>query len=67
MRDFNVVAILDRSVGNAVVGDMWQETRVFSDDTPVRDIVKWAATRSENNPQADPETLRANLTITIAQ
>ena len=37
-----IVAIKERSAGNALVGDMWLETGIFAPTTPVGDIVKWA-------------------------
>jgi len=36
-----VVAIKERSTGNAAVGSMWFETKIFDDSTPVMDILKW--------------------------
>jgi hypothetical protein len=38
----SVVAIIERSAGNETVGDMWFETKIFDDDTPISKIVKWS-------------------------
>ena len=39
-----VVAIKERSAGNERVGDMWLDTKVFSLETPVIEILAWAGT-----------------------
>ena len=36
-----IVAIQECSVGNAHVGDMWLETKIFDPKTPVKDIIAW--------------------------
>lgn len=41
-----IVAIKERSAGNDTVGDMWLETKIFSQDTPVGDILFWANKKS---------------------
>ena len=38
----NVVAVIERSGGNAEVGDMWLETKTFKAETPICHIVSWA-------------------------
>ena len=46
MKDFKryekVIAIAEKSVGNAQVGDMWLNAKSFSPDTPIKDIIDWA-------------------------
>ena len=37
-----IVAIKERSAGNESVGDMWLETAIFNEDTPVKEIVEWS-------------------------
>ena len=38
-----IVAIKERSSGNAEVGDMWLDTEIFDSDTPVSKIIEWAS------------------------
>ena len=37
-----VVAVKEKSAGNESVGDVWLETRIFDELTPVGDIVRWS-------------------------
>lgn len=37
-----IIAVIEKSAGNEQVGNMWLETKIFNDQTPVRDIVVWA-------------------------
>jgi len=37
-----IIAIKERSAGNDSVGDMWLETKSFTDLCPIRDIIEWA-------------------------
>lgn len=48
-----IVAIKDMSAGNAEVGEMWQETKIFDGSTPVEEILAWA------------ETPRKKVTLTV--
>ncbi len=60
-----VIAILDRSAGNETVGEMWQETAIFDESTPVGKILDWATLRwSGFVGVAD---FRGNLKITVGQ
>jgi hypothetical protein len=36
-----VIATIEKSAGNESVGNQWIETRSFTKDTPVGDIVEW--------------------------
>jgi len=63
MEPICIVAILDRSVGNETVGDMWQETKVFDCDVKIIEVLKWAATQCHTSVEA----FRGNLKLTIAQ
>ena len=38
-----VIAIKEQSAGNESVGDMWLETKSFSKDTPIHEIISWAS------------------------
>lgn len=38
----NIIAVSEMSAGNESVGDMWIETKSFSKDTPIGDVVEWA-------------------------
>lgn len=37
-----IVAIKDMSAGNDTVGEMWQETKIFDGDAPIKDVLQWA-------------------------
>lgn len=64
MGETEIVAILDRSAGNDVIGDMWKETAVFPISASIADVLKWAVTKSRAQTLDD---FRSNLTITLAQ
>ncbi len=36
-----IVVIKDMSAGNESVGDMWQETKIFDGETPLREVLLW--------------------------
>ena len=38
----NIVAIKEKSEGNETVGNSWLETKIFDEDTPVSEIIKWS-------------------------
>jgi len=57
----NIVAIAYKSAGNESVGDMWRETKIFTPETPVIEIFKWASNSS------DVKSHKGHLEITIAQ
>jgi hypothetical protein len=38
-----VIAIAEKSAGNAEIGDMWLETKSFKKHTPISEIIKWAS------------------------
>ena len=60
-----IIAILHRSAGNESVGDMWRETKVFEDTTPVVDIFKWANLAVDGYDDTLP-SFKGHLEITIA-
>jgi hypothetical protein len=37
-----IVAVKEKSAGNESVGEMWLETGIFDESTPVGDIIKWS-------------------------
>ena len=65
MEEWMVIAILDRSAGNAEVGEMWQETKVFDNNTTLLEVLKWA--NNKHNCTQQIEMFRGNLKLTIAQ
>jgi len=36
------VIIIDKSAGNEVVGEMWQETKIFNGDATLDEVMDWA-------------------------
>lgn len=64
MKKVNVVAVLDRSAGNETIGEMWRETKVFSDADEIGDILTWAR---KCQGYSDIENFRGNLTISVSQ
>jgi len=38
----NIVAIKEKSAGNETVGDKWLETKIFDENTPINEIIKWS-------------------------
>ena len=35
------VAIKDMSTGNAETGEAWQETKIFSEDATLKEVMEW--------------------------
>jgi len=63
-----IVAILFRSDGNEGVGEMWRETKVFEDTTPILEIMQWAYCAHSNSVFEDEVgNFRGHLEITIDQ
>ena len=62
--NMKIVAILDRSAGNETVGEAWQETKVFDEITCARDIIAWAAKRTNTTA---PRDFRGRLSLAVAQ
>jgi hypothetical protein len=42
-----IVAIKDMAAGNAEVGEMWQETKIFDHEDKLIDVMKWADGRNK--------------------
>jgi len=61
-----IVAILHRSAGNESVGDMWRETKVFDEITPLIEVFKWANVVVGGYDDR-VGSFRGHLEITIAQ
>ena len=43
-----IVAMLERSNGNAETGTAWIETATFIPDQPIRDVIAWAARQTKD-------------------
>ena len=65
MEDFAVVARLSMSAGNETVGEMWDETAIFDGETPLRDVLDWAAMKKISTNKG--QDFRGNLVITVGQ
>ena len=40
-----VVAIKDMSAGNDTIGEAWQETKIFSSENTLNDVMQWVGKR----------------------
>ena len=63
-----VVALYKDSDGNAEVGDMWHETKVFDENDSIKNIMYWAykgKSRSAGDWRENAKTL--NVTLSLAQ
>jgi len=40
-----VIAIKDMSAGNDQVGEMWKDTKIFTDQTKLLEVMQWVGTR----------------------
>ncbi len=58
-----IVVMLSRSAGNAEVGSMWTDTKVFSTDDSLESVVRWAMSRVHSEYG---ELLSETLTVQIA-
>jgi hypothetical protein len=58
-----IVAIKNMSAGNESVGEMWQETKIFEETTPVVEIIRWA---SRKDCFGNGIPLAKNLVLTVA-
>lgn len=50
-----IVAITEHSNGNATVGDMWKETKVFDENDTLGDVMEWVGSRTTNVTITVPE------------
>ena len=41
-----IIATKEMSAGNESVGSMWNETKSFSDDTPLSEVMEWGESAS---------------------
>ena len=63
MKEFNrVVVIKDMSGGNESVGEMWQETKIFDINDPIKSIIDWSFPSIEMDGRS-----RKRITITIPE
>ena len=58
------VVIRDMSAGNDSVGEMWQETKVFSGDTTLEQVMCWAMEVVPGKPMPHMRYSRKRITIT---
>jgi hypothetical protein len=49
-----IIAIKDMSAGNAEVGEMWKETKIFEPNATVEEVMDWVGERK-------------NVVLTIAE
>lgn len=50
-----IIAIKDMSVGNAEVGDMWQETKEFNETSTLLEVMQWVGTHKKRVTLTIPE------------
>ena len=55
-----VVVIKDMSAGNAEVGEMWQESKIFDGEDRLYDVLRWAGWQNSG-------PLKKRVTITVAE
>lgn len=58
-----IVAMLTRSAGNAEVGSMWTETKIFEPEDTVENVIEWAVEKTH----CTGDSLQERLTLQIAQ
>jgi len=52
------IVIRDMSAGNESVGEMWQETKIFTEEATLKEVMDWAT---------DNSTLYSRKRITITK
>ena len=45
--DMKIIAIKDMSAGNDTVGEMWQETKIFTTENKLIDVMRWVGHRKK--------------------
>jgi len=55
-----IIAVINKSVGNEKVGDMWIETKSFDDKEPLYILYDWIKERSCN-------VLCTNIKLSVSQ
>ena len=58
------VVIRDMSAGNESVGEMWQETKIFSGDATLEEVMEWAMSPIYSG---DPKIQYSKKRITITK
>jgi len=58
-----IVAMLTRSAGNSEVGSMWTETKIYSKDAAIEEVIRWALDKTS----CLGSTIKETLTLQIAQ
>jgi hypothetical protein len=57
-----IIAMIDQSRGNEMVGEMWTETKSFDETSSLLDVYRWAVRRiGESNK------IRSNVKLSIDQ
>ena len=54
-----IVAILDRSAGNELVGEMWIETAIFDENDTLKKVIEWM--------NRDGVSLDKNVRLSVAR
>jgi len=62
-----VIAILDKSAGNDTVGEMWQETAIFDENTPLKEVLLWAVCSQRGRKSGTADMFRGNLKLAVGQ
>lgn len=44
-----IVAIKEMSAGNETVGEMWKETKIFNENTTLKEVMEWIDNRENKN------------------
>lgn len=57
-----IIAMKERSAGNAEVGEMWIDTAIFAPSTTLFDVLAWA----QDGPDGDNPTKHGRLMLSIA-
>ena len=58
-----IIAMLTRSAGNAEVGSMWTDTKIFQPEDKIEDVIEWAVKQSNCIGQG----IQERLTLQLAQ
>lgn len=61
-----IIAIKEMSAGNESVGEMWKETRIFSQDDTLLDVMKWVGSRRKNVTLTVPEDDEVDFSVNIS-
>ncbi len=66
MENIMIVATIEMSAGNESVGEMWEETKIFSIKSSLEEVMVWAnETKNRSFTIPSMKDFRGNLTLTI--